>query len=71
MSTSPQKCAHHWLIDPPNGPQSRGTCRHCGGERLFKNSLPDSLYDYERKRPSHFFAISPKAKLLVEEDVQE
>jgi hypothetical protein len=33
-------CTHFWLIDPPNGPESRGTCTRCYGVRMFKNSLP-------------------------------
>jgi translation initiation factor IF-1 len=32
--------AHHWRIDSSNGPQSRGTCRLCGAERLFRNWVP-------------------------------
>lgn len=33
-------CTHRWLIDQPNGPESRGTCTHCYEVRMFKNSLP-------------------------------
>lgn len=32
-------CAHHWLIESPNGPTSRGTCKACGELREFKNSV--------------------------------
>jgi hypothetical protein len=32
-----QACAHHWLIEPANGPQSLGTCRRCGRQREFFN----------------------------------
>jgi hypothetical protein len=31
--------AHHWRIDEPNGQYSRGVCRVCGAERVFKNWL--------------------------------
>lgn len=31
-------CRHHWLIEPANGPTSRGRCRLCGDERDFRNS---------------------------------
>ena len=24
------QCNHQWMIDSPNGPQSRGECRLCG-----------------------------------------
>ena len=30
-------CQHHWVIDPPSGPISKGTCRCCGEEREFQN----------------------------------
>ena len=31
-------CAHHWLIDRPNGPLSEGVCQRCGERREFANS---------------------------------
>ncbi|MBI2405568.1 hypothetical protein HYV21_00740 [Candidatus Microgenomates bacterium] len=34
------ECAHHWDIESPNGPTSRGICRHCGDEQEFSNTLP-------------------------------
>jgi hypothetical protein len=34
--------AHRWRIDEPNGQTSRGFCRVCGVERIFKNWLEDS-----------------------------
>ena len=30
---------HHWMVEPANGPTSRGTCE-CGAVRDFNNSLP-------------------------------
>ena len=30
-------CQHHWVIEPPAGPVSKGTCRSCGEERDFPN----------------------------------
>ncbi len=33
--------AHHWDIEPPNGPTSMGMCRGCGAERVFRNSTED------------------------------
>ena len=30
---------HHWMIESPNGPTSRGTCKVCGVIREFKNSI--------------------------------
>ena len=31
------ECRHHWIIDSPAGPVSKGLCRLCGEERLFRN----------------------------------
>ncbi len=31
-------CTHHWVIDTPEGPFSKGRCRLCGEEREFSNS---------------------------------
>ena len=31
------KCAHHWLIEPPQGPTSIGVCKICGEKREFEN----------------------------------
>ncbi len=32
-------CMHHWVIERANGPISKGTCRVCGEEREFNNSV--------------------------------
>ncbi len=39
------QCAHHWLIDVAGGPKSKGVCRICGAERLFKNALDRVEWD--------------------------
>lgn len=33
---------HHWVIAEPGGPLSAGVCKHCSGERMFRNSTPES-----------------------------
>ena len=30
-------CSHHWIIESPKGPTSRGVCKHCGAEKEFLN----------------------------------
>jgi len=32
-------CTHHWVIEKANGPVSKGTCRICGEEREFNNTV--------------------------------
>lgn len=34
------KCAHHWIIESPKGPTSRGICRFCGAKSEFNNYVP-------------------------------
>ena len=43
---SAPRCAHHWVIETPAGPISRGQCKRCGEEREFRNS-PDSSFYWE------------------------
>ncbi len=40
-------CVHHWLIEPPNGETSSGTCKLCGEFRkdYFFNSMENSGWD--------------------------
>ena len=45
-SLSAVRCAHHWVIETPAGPVSRGQCKRCGEEREFRNS-PDSSFYWE------------------------
>ncbi len=33
------RCCHHWIIESPNGPNSKGVCKFCNQEREFANSL--------------------------------
>ena len=33
------QCCHHWIIDVAIDPLSRGVCKVCGEERLFRNQL--------------------------------
>jgi hypothetical protein len=42
---SEPQCRHHWLIEPPAGPTSKGRCKRCGEERYFINSTADWLPD--------------------------
>lgn len=41
MARTITACRHHWLIEAPSGPTSRGRCRRCGEEREFTNSHGD------------------------------
>ena len=43
-TVSPADHAHRWRIEEPSGELSRGVCKTCGAERLFKNWLEDTDY---------------------------
>ena len=30
-------CVHHWVIEPPTSPLSKGICKICGAEKEFYN----------------------------------
>jgi hypothetical protein len=34
-------CRHHWIIEPANGPVSRGVCLTCLEIRQFRNSISE------------------------------
>jgi hypothetical protein len=36
-------CVHHWVIEQPNGPASKGVCKKCGATALFKNGYAAAL----------------------------
>jgi len=33
------ECRHHWVIESPTGPISRGICRRCDAVKEFKNYI--------------------------------
>ncbi|GBD11639.1 hypothetical protein HRbin23_01310 [bacterium HR23] len=39
------ECRHKWVLEMPNGPTSRGTCRLCGEVREFRNYLASSYWE--------------------------
>jgi hypothetical protein len=32
------RCQHHWILPPADGPISVGVCKHCGAQREFSNN---------------------------------
>ncbi len=45
-TAQPSGCTHHWLIDLPEGPVSKGVCRLCGEEREFNNYADVDWFAY-------------------------
>ncbi len=34
-----RRCVHTWIIEPPDGPLSRGSCISCGQNKDFPNVI--------------------------------
>lgn len=47
---------HRWSIDTPNGPTSRGVCKHCGAQKEFRNSAKERSFDSARLNGSPAFS---------------
>lgn len=43
--------AHHWIIEPPNGPTCSAYCRTCGMTRAFRTAGADSEFGYNDQGP--------------------
>ena len=41
-------CPHHWDVETPHGPLSRGVCRLCGEAKDFPNGIENAL-DFEEQ----------------------
>ena len=39
------ECCHHWMIEGPAGPNSKGTFKFCATQQEFKNYLRDCLLE--------------------------
>lgn len=57
-------CAHHWMIDPPQGAISRGRCLFCRETREFwnvpKHYYPTKDYDSLALRQENLKALMAK-----------
>ncbi|MEE8421140.1 MAG: hypothetical protein V3S31_00010 [Dehalococcoidia bacterium] len=40
-----KNCIHHWMIETPNGRESRGVCKNCGRKRAFANSTENVMWE--------------------------
>ena len=47
---------HHWVIESPGGPESRGVCRRCGVQKGFANSTIEAVWEDERKSANESWA---------------
>lgn len=52
-----ETCRHHWIIETPNGPFSRGVCKLCGEERDFENLYYGYSQVNEPVKPSSLYGL--------------
>lgn len=38
-----EPCVHWWIIETPNGPTSKGRCKLCGAEKVFRNHFEPNI----------------------------
>ena len=66
------ECRHHWVIEPPTGPFSRGVCQVCEAVREFKNYIDAAPWseDTSATQPSSKYATAANVEDTdgVEED---
>ena len=63
---SAPRCCHHWIIEPADGPVSRGECRFCHESREFKNSVAEIEPDYRNPGAYYGFGSRDRAGVPVE-----
>jgi len=57
-------CRHHWVIEAPTGPESRGACQLCGEVREFKNYIASAPWVEEpaANKSSGRYPVSPESE---------
>ncbi len=60
-------CTHHWVIETPLGPMSKGKCKICGEEKEFSNqwrpnNTIGSGWDNSKEAPSDKEQKEPPAE---------
>ena len=54
-------CRHHWIIEEPVGPVSRGVCQECSEVREFKNYIESAPWGEDST------TVQPPSPLLADE----
>ena len=65
------ECRHHWIIESPHGAFSGGRCKLCGGEREFRNSANDYIWDDESSSSGRYGGqrgVRPSPKVAIQDD---
>jgi hypothetical protein len=59
-------CCHHWIIETPAGPTSKGVCKLCGAEKEFDN-FPENVW-LKDDVPAF---LKPEDLIDIEDNMQE
>ncbi len=65
------ECRHHWIIESPHGAFSGGRCKLCGGEREFRNSANDYIWDDDSSSSGARYGVRgarPSPKVAIQDD---
>ncbi len=66
------ECRHHWIIESPHGAFSGGRCKLCGGEREFRNSANDYIWDDDSSSSGGRYGgkrgVRPSPKVAIQDD---
>ena len=60
-----EECVHHWIIDESEGPESIGSCKKCGLDKVFRNSDDDNDI-----RKVHTWVYTNGARRKAEEEAE-
>jgi hypothetical protein len=64
MAVQPEKCVHYWIIEPPNGPTSKGQCMYCGAVAEFFNDLQGCF----KNTKSYVLNVHGKSDIILDGD---
>jgi hypothetical protein len=64
MAVKSKKCMHHWIIEPPDGPTSKGYCKYCGAVAEFFNDYRRDVKNME----SSIEGVDKARGTVVDED---
>ena len=73
VESTQAECRHHWIIDTPAGPVSRGVCKLCGEAREFRNFLEGGYWEddvnlHQLAGGSRYAAEGPLSKQVPAEE---
>lgn len=52
VNVKSKECVHYWIIEPPDGPVSKGQCKYCGIVTEFFNRFEEVSSNVESSNNS-------------------